>query len=141
MTGQATTQATANTADALARPAPPYQQAFPGRADQLSQVRREIAGYLENCPVADGLVLVTDELAANAIVHSRSRGSTFHVRCQLSPRAARIEVEAMGGPWRSRNAGDRPHGLDIVQALSGPAEWGIQVTGTGGRTVWARLTW
>ena len=125
-----------------ARPtAAPYQQDFPGRADQLSQLRREIAGYLGSCPAAADMVLIADELAANAIVHSRSRGSIFTVRCQLSARAARIEVEDMGGPWRPRNPGDRPHGLDIVQALTGPDQWGTQVTGTGGRIAWARLTW
>jgi hypothetical protein len=119
----------------------PYQRTFPGRADQLSQVRREIAGYLEDCPVADDMILIADELAANAIVHSRSRGGTLSVRCQLSPRTARIEVEDMGGPWRPRNPDDRPHGLDIIQALTGPDGSGIRVTGTGGRTAWARLTW
>ncbi len=120
---------------------PPYQCTFPGRADQLSQVRREIAGYLEDCPVADDMVLIADELAANAIVHSRSKGGTLSVRCQLSPRTARIEVEDMGGPWRPRHCDDRPHGLDIIEALTGPDGWGIRVTSTGGRTSWARLTW
>jgi anti-sigma regulatory factor (Ser/Thr protein kinase) len=151
MTGQATTHPAADTTGAPARPAPAhaeaaglaasYQQVFPGRADQLAQVRREIAGYLEDCPAAADMVLIADELAANAIVHSRSRGSTFRVRCQLTPGTARIEVEDLGGPWRPRAPGDRPHGLDIVQALTGPDAWGIQVTGTGGRTAWARLTW
>jgi anti-sigma regulatory factor (Ser/Thr protein kinase) len=135
MTGQATTQAIGNTAVS-------YQQAFAGRADQLSQVRREIAAYLENCPVADDMVLIADELAVNAIVHTRSRGGSFRVRCQLSPRTARVEVEDLGGPWRQqRNPGDRPHGLDIIQALTGPDGWGTQATGTGGRMVWAQLSW
>jgi anti-sigma regulatory factor (Ser/Thr protein kinase) len=104
-------------------------------------VRREIAAYLANCPAADDIILIASELTANAILHTRSRGSTFTVSCQLSLRAARIEVEDLGGPWRPRNRGDRPHGLDIIQALTGPGGWGIQVTGTGGRAVWARLTW
>ena len=47
----------------------------------------------------------------------------------------------MGGPWRPRNPGDRPHGLDIVQALTGPGGWGTQPGWTGGRIMWARLTW
>jgi hypothetical protein len=46
----------------------------------------------------------------------------------------------MGGPWRPRDPRARPHGLDIVQALTGQGEWDIQVTNTG-RTAWARLTW
>ena len=123
--------------------APPgYASTFPGRADQVSQVRREIAAYLGNCPAAADMVLIVSELAANAIIHTQSRGSAFTVRCQLASGAARIEVEDLGGPWRQqRNPGDRPHGLDIVQALTGQDEWGTQVTGTGGRIVWARLTW
>ena len=121
--------------------APGYASTFPGRADQLTQVRREIAGYLENCPAAADIVLIADELAANAILHTQSRASTFTVCCQLSHRSARIEVEDLGGPWRPRPPGDRPHGLDIIQALTGPDGWGTQVTGTGGRTVWAKLTW
>jgi anti-sigma regulatory factor (Ser/Thr protein kinase) len=124
-----------------ASPAASYQRAFHGQADQLSQVRREIAAYLQDCPAADDVVLIADELSANAIMHTQSRGSTFTVRCHASPGQVRIEVEDLGGPWRPRNPGDRPHGLDIIQALTGPEQWGTQVTGTGGRIVWARLTW
>lgn len=120
---------------------PDYVSAFHGRAEEAARLRREIAGYLESCPVADDAVLIADELAANAILHTRSRGSTFRIRCQLSPGTARIEVEDLGGPWRPRSQGDRPHGLDIVQALTGPNGWGTQATGTGGRIVWARLSW
>lgn len=118
-----------------------YQHTFGGRADQLSQVRDQIAGYLKDCPVTQDMVLIADELAANAILHTHSRGSTFHVRCQLSPGTARIEVEDRGGRWRHRPPGDRPHGLDIIQALTGPGGWGTRPTGTGGRITWALLSW
>jgi hypothetical protein len=119
-----------------------YASTFPGRADQVSQVRREIAAYLSGCPAADDIILIADELAANAIMHTHSRGSTFTVRCQLSTGTARIEIEDLGGPWRQRrNPGDRPHGLDVIQALTGPDGWGTQVTATGGRVVWAKITW
>lgn len=122
--------------------APGYTSTFPGRADQLGQVRREIAAYLAGCPAAADMTLIADELAANAIIHTRSRGTTFTVRCQLTLCTARIEVDDLGGPWRQRRSpGDRPHGLDIIGALTGPGGWGTQVTGTGGRMVWARLTW
>jgi hypothetical protein len=47
----------------------------------------------------------------------------------------------MGGPWRKRKADDRPHGLDIVEALAGPDGWGTETVGDGGRIVWAALTW
>ena len=121
--------------------ATPYQRTFPGRADQVSQVRCEIARHLSGCPAAEDAVLIASELSANAILHGRCAGQSFTVRCQLSPQAARIEVEDLGGPWRPRNPGDRPHGLDIIAALTGPGQWGTQATGTGGRIVWAQLTW
>jgi anti-sigma regulatory factor (Ser/Thr protein kinase) len=129
------------TAPPPAHPATRFQRTFHGRTDQVSQVRREIAAHLAGCPAADDLVLIASELAANAVMHTRSRGASFRVRCQLSARTARIEVEDMGGPWRQRNPGDRPHGLDIIQALTGPDGWGTQTAGTGGRIVWAELSW
>src|SRR2546423_6707822 len=101
-----------------------YAGAFPGRADQVSQVRREIADYLGAAPATGDMILIASELAANAILHTQSRGSTFTVRCQLSAQSARIEVEDLGGPWRTRQAADRPHGLDIIAALTGPDGWG-----------------
>jgi hypothetical protein len=118
-----------------------YAGTFGGQAGEAARVRREIAAYLGTCPVTLYMILIASELTANAILHTRSRGSTLRVRCQLSPRAARIEVEDLGGPWRPRQPGDRPHGLGIVQALTGPDGWGTQPTGTGGRIVWARLSW
>jgi len=118
-----------------------YTGTFHGRAEEVNRVRREIAGYLGACPVADDIVFIANELSANAVVHTRSRDSTFTVRCHATPGQARIEVEDLGGPWRSRQPGDRPHGLDIVQALTGPDGWGTQPAGNGGRTVWARLSW
>jgi serine/threonine-protein kinase RsbW len=124
-----------------AQAATSYAGTFPGQAGEAARVRREIAAYLDNCPVTQDMILIASELAANAILHTRSRGSTLRVRCQLSPRAARIEVEDLGGPWRPRPPGDRPHGLDIIQALTGPDGWGTQTVGTGGRIVWAELSW
>jgi hypothetical protein len=51
----------------------------------------------------------------------------------------RIEVEDLGGPWRSGQPDVRPHGLDIITALTGPDGWGADTTGQGNRIVWARL--
>lgn len=118
-----------------------YQGTFHGRADEPARVRREIAAYLGECPVADDLVLIADELASNAILHTRSKGGSFRVRCELSAGSARVEVEDTGGPWRTRKKDDRPHGLDIVQALTGPDGWGAERTTGGTRVVWATLHW
>jgi len=118
-----------------------YQGTFAGRADEATRVRREIAGYLGDCPATADIVLIAHELAANAIVHSLSRGGSFAVRCELSPGSARVEVEDMGGPWRTRTPDDRPHGLDIVEMLTGPDGWGAKQTPGGTRIVWATLQW
>jgi hypothetical protein len=34
---------------------------------------------------------------------------------------------------------DRPHGLDIIEALVGPGNWGTETTSDGDRVVWVRL--
>ncbi|MGH3226039.1 MAG: hypothetical protein ACRDPY_46415 [Streptosporangiaceae bacterium] len=88
---------------------------------------------------AAGAVLTASELACNAILHSRSKTGLFTVRAGLHPDHVRIEVEDLGGPWRRRRFGDRPHGLDVVEALTGPGGWGAETTADGGRIVWARL--
>ncbi len=118
-----------------------YQRTFPGRSDQVSQVRCDLARHLSGCPATDDAVLIASELAANAILHSASAGEFFTIRCQASPGSVRIEAEDLGGPWspppRDRS---RPHGLDIIAALTGPGNWGTTGDSTG-RTIWARLTW
>jgi len=133
------TPATAQPPDTATAPA--YTSTFGGRTEEAARVRRDIARYLGDCPVTGDMVLIASELAANSIVHTHSRGRTFHVRCQVSPGTVRIEVEDMGGPWRPRPSDGRPHGLDIIQALTGPDGWGTRPTPTGGRLTWARLSW
>ena len=117
-----------------------YQRTFPGRPDQVRRVRHEVACYLAGCPAADDAILIASELATNAIVHSASQGEFFTVRCQASSGHIRIEVEDLGGPWPPRSSRDHPHGLDIIAALTGAGQWGIDGDHAG-RTAWARLTW
>jgi hypothetical protein len=134
-----TTPATSQSPDTAT--AASYRGTFGGRADEAARVRREITTFLNGCPATGDIVLIAHELAANAILHSRSRSASFAVRCQLSPDAAQIEVEDLGGPWRPRTPGDRPHGLDMIQALTGTGGWGTQATSNGHRLTWARLSW
>ena len=118
-----------------------YQRTYPGRADQVRQVRRDVAKHLGDCLATDDAVLVASEIASNSILHSRSRGARFTIRVQLHRNYVRVACQDAGGVWRSRRQDDRPHGLSIVEALTGPAAWGMEVTGGGGRIVWARLEW
>jgi anti-sigma regulatory factor (Ser/Thr protein kinase) len=112
---------------------------YPGRVDQLHNIRRAVASHLAGCAAANDAVLIASELAANAILHSRSRAGHFTVRTELHPDRVRIEAEDFGGPWRRRQPDGRPHGLNVVQALTGPDGWGTEITTGGGRIVWARL--
>jgi anti-sigma regulatory factor (Ser/Thr protein kinase) len=116
-----------------------YTGIYPGHADQLHHVRRAVARHLAGCPAADDASLILSELAANAIVHSASCGQFFTVRAEVFPGYVWVEAEDLGGLWRRRHADDRPHGLDVVEALTGPGGWGVETTTGGGRVVWARL--
>jgi hypothetical protein len=116
-----------------------YTGIYPGRLDQLRHVRRAVARHLAGCPEVFDAVLIASELAANAIMHSASRGEFFTIRVELHPDHVRVEAEDLGGPWRRRQPDGRPHGLDIIQALTGPDHYGFQTTADGGRIVWARL--
>jgi serine/threonine-protein kinase RsbW len=112
---------------------------YPGQEDQVWHARHAMAKYLAGCPAADDALLIVSELASNAIVHSASRGGFFTIRAEVGADHVRIEAEDLGGPWHRRQCDDRPHGLDVVEALTGPSGWGVENTGDGRRVVWARL--
>jgi anti-sigma regulatory factor (Ser/Thr protein kinase) len=112
---------------------------YAGRPDQVQDARRAVARHLAGCPALDDAVLIVSELASNAILHSASRGEFFTVRAELHADYVWVEAEDLGGPWRSRQRDDRPHGLDVVEALTGPDGWGTELTSDRGRVVWARL--
>ena len=125
----------------MAATATMYSGTFHGRADQVRQVRAAVARYLDGCPVADDALLVVSEIASNSILHSESAGEFFTVRCELRPGCVRVECEDLGGPWQCRQPDGRPHGLDVVEALADPDNWGTEETSDGDRIVWVRLSW
>ena len=118
-----------------------YAATYHGRPDQVRKVRAAVAAHLAGCPAADDAVLILSEIASNAITHSNSKDEFFTVRVEAYPDYLWIECEDLGGPWHCRHPDDRPHGLDIIQALTGPDGWGTRPSGTGGRITWAQLTW
>ena len=122
-----------------------FGHAYPGRPEQVQRVRADLGAILDGCPLADETILVASELAANAVTHSSSRqeGGRFIVRAEVRPGGyVRVEVEDQGGIWAGHHPRDgRPHGLDIVQAIAGDGNGGIDGDAALGRVAWARLAW
>ncbi|MGH3158816.1 MAG: ATP-binding protein [Streptosporangiaceae bacterium] len=121
-----------------------YARSYPGRRDQVRQVRTFLRAVMAGLPRADDAVTVGSELAANSCLHSRSGlpGATFTVRAEVSEGDyLYVAVEDDGGPWQPRSCDVVPeHGLDLVKAIAGPSGWGISGDYSS-RTVWARLCW
>jgi anti-sigma regulatory factor (Ser/Thr protein kinase) len=118
-----------------------YTASYPAEPVQVRQVRAAPAALLRDCPRADDAILVASEYATNSIVHSASRGGEFTLPAEVQPCRLRIEVEDAGGPWPGGPCDDgRPHGFDVVAAIAGPQNWGVDGD-TGGRIAWATLSW
>ena len=111
-----------------------YAGTFPGRADQIRRVRREVGEYLAHCPAQEDAVLVVSELAANAVLHARA--GTFTVRAERHDTWVHVEVQDAGGAWGTPEPDGRPHGLDLVALLA--RTWGTRLS-PAGRVVWARV--
>jgi anti-sigma regulatory factor (Ser/Thr protein kinase) len=97
-----------------------FERTYPGEATQVRQVRDDIARAFGWCPVADDLVLVASEFAANAILHTQSgNGGKFTVTARvLVGDYAWIDVEDQGGQPPPRAPGDprEPQGPDAAPA-------------------------
>jgi anti-sigma regulatory factor (Ser/Thr protein kinase) len=113
---------------------------YPAEPRQVGLARAALVGWLGGCPRADEAILVASEFAANSVLHSSSRhGGAFTLRAEVSQDRLRIEVEDGGGPWREGPRDDgRPHGFDVVTAIAGAGNWGIDEDNRG-RVAWARL--
>jgi anti-sigma regulatory factor (Ser/Thr protein kinase) len=131
---------------------------FPGSAAQVGEVRRWLSGLLPDCEPRDDLLLLASELAANAVVHTRSgeRGGQFSVHIEWSPDLARVVVgdqgalatpnvsaapaapaapAGMGGPaWMSECG----RGLLLVEELAD--DWGT-ASHPDGRCTWFDIQW
>jgi hypothetical protein len=111
-----------------------FTAVYHGRAEEVSRARREVRLYVRGCPRADDATLIISELSTNAVLHSRSRGGFFTVRCELYPDYVWLETQDAGGPFRPRRQdGDAFHGLHIIGALAGEGNHGFEVTGDAHR--------
>jgi serine/threonine-protein kinase RsbW len=113
---------------------------YPAEPGQVRHARAALAGWLGGCPRADEAILIASEFAANSVLHSSSHdGGEFTLRVEVRPDRLRIEVEDAGGPWHDGPRDhSRPHGLDVVTAITGPGKWGIDGD-VSGRIAWATL--
>ena len=113
---------------------------YPAEPGQVRIARAALAGWLGGCAQADEAILVASEFATNCVLHSASRhGGAFTLRAEVCQDRLRIEVEDGGGSWRDGRRDDgRPHGFDVVTAIAGPGNWGVDGDARG-RIAWARL--
>jgi len=124
-----------------------WEKTYPGLASTAQEVRSDVQAILGPCPdlVADDVILVASELAANAIRHSQSgqADGTYTVgvlHCFESEKIPYvwIQVEDQGSPsWDGIMRPEPLHGLALIKYLS--AWMGSSERPDGCRTVYARL--
>jgi anti-sigma regulatory factor (Ser/Thr protein kinase) len=113
---------------------------YPAEPRQVGLARAALAAWLGSWLRADEAILVASEFATNSVRHSASRhGGSFTLRAEVGRDRVRIEVEDAGGAWRAGRLDDgRPHGFDVVTAIAGAGNWGVDGD-DGGRVAWALL--
>lgn len=116
---------------------------FPGRSDQVSIARQFVREALAEIPSAIDAILLTSELAANAVLHTASGDSgRFAVAVRHVPALVRVEVTDGGSPAvptinpRGR-LGPSGRGLMLVDQLA--TRWGHK-GGPSGRIVWFEVS-
>jgi serine/threonine-protein kinase RsbW len=115
-----------------------FERSYLGVMEQVREVCADMTAITDGCALSDDLVLVTSELATNAIQHSRSGrpAGTFTVRVTLyRDDYAWVEVIDQGGEWAS---GHRRHGLTALASIAGDGNWGIDGD-EACRVAWFRL--
>jgi anti-sigma regulatory factor (Ser/Thr protein kinase) len=131
---------------------PRFLRAFPGHPDQVAEARHYVARALASCPAVADAILLTSELATNAVQHSATGcGGTFAVAISHGPGRVRLTVtdDGSAGHPLMTAAGDElatsGRGLILVDCLA--TRWGYTAPaecdrgrGTGERsTVWFEL--
>jgi anti-sigma regulatory factor (Ser/Thr protein kinase) len=117
-----------------------FQRTYSAEPAQVGWARRALTQALGDHPFIDDATLIASEFVTNAVLHSASRnGGKFTLRAEIHPGYVWIEVEDAGGPWNPAQHSDgRPHGFDVIEAIAGTGNWGID--GDAARRVaWAAL--
>ncbi len=128
----------------LALAHPETVQVSLGLPKELSSVRlarRFVAERLREWgleSLEDDALLVTSELAANAITHA---GSDCEIRLTLSPASLRIDVgdRGVGTPEPQPPSVTEEHGRGLVLVDAVASAWGLDALPGAGKVVWAEL--
>jgi anti-sigma regulatory factor (Ser/Thr protein kinase) len=122
---------------------PRFLRVFPGHPDQVAAARHFVSRALASCPAETDVVLLTSELATNAVQHSATgRGGTFAVSISHGPGRVRITVSdddgSAGHPVMTAGTDELAttgRGLILVDFLA--ARWGhVAKTGPSPAIVW-----
>jgi anti-sigma regulatory factor (Ser/Thr protein kinase) len=112
---------------------------FLGTPRELRSAREFVAEVVGGCPVADEVILLASEVAANAVLHTASgKDGTFTVVVHPFNEMVRVEVHDGGSETQPdiRSADDQAvsgRGLGLVELLA--ARWG-HLGDRDGRVVW-----
>jgi anti-sigma regulatory factor (Ser/Thr protein kinase) len=118
-----------------------FWASYPGVPEAVTAARHHVADALAGTPCIDDALFALTEVAANAVLHTRSGrpGGWFTVAADVVPGVlAAIVVTDQGGPWARRAADTYPHGLEIVRTMATE----VRVDGDeDGRTIWVIFAW
>jgi anti-sigma regulatory factor (Ser/Thr protein kinase) len=117
---------------------------FEGSPEEVRNVRYFVRQLVDGCPTADDVVLLSSELATNAVLHSASGiDGTFSVHVLIEGRHVRVEVHDLGSDTaptlhQPRQPGECGAGLRIVEEIAD--RWGFD-GGPNGQVVWFEMGW
>jgi hypothetical protein len=134
------------TGGGMSKVAPAISQAcvFDGSPKEIHKVRAFVGQLVGGCPMADEVVLLSSELATNAVVHTASGADgAFFVLVLVESRSVRVEVHDLGSATapiirKSRQPDESGTGLSLVEKIAD--RWGFY-GGQCGRTVWFEMDW
>ena len=114
---------------------------LPAELTSVRLARRFVADQLEEWGInelLDDAMLVTSELAANAITHAES---ACRIRISRTPSSVRIDVIDSGSgtpePQPPSSTAEHGRGLHLVDAIT--SAWGLDDVPGDGKVVWAEL--